>query len=1086
MKKILLFFLVAGNGIYGYSQCSVTAPPDQTIACGSLTSLTAPSNQVIYSLTATTCAPIAISGTTAFPVACDDCVTGQIPIGFPFSFYGNVYTDAVISSNGIVGFGAGFAYTGYSPFAIPAGGAPNNYIAGFFADIDIRYGGTITYATVGTAPNRKFVVSYANVVPYNVGTGAGTGTASFQIILNENGSFNVEISQLSANWNASTSGALATSGAENIDGTYAFPVPGRNSTDWPGIAPAAQDCYLFNPAPCTFVRWDVGATTISTNATISVSPTTNTTYTAVWNCNGTTCTDVTVISVTPATLTLGSTINNTSCTTPNGAINFSTNLGNGTYTLNYTLNGTAASSTVTVSGGVLTLSGLSGGTYTGFVIPGTCSPTASGTVTITSPTPPVTTNYTVCQGGAAGTLTATSCGNPGTPTSAGATFNSGALAATDPTWARGTTGTVCNSSAGTTHYYDVFPLTVSVAGSYTFSGCFPAIDGYGFIYQNAFNGANPCGVPANYLAGDDDSAPACTSDPMFTVTLSPGVTYYIVSTSFTATTTGAYSWTFTGPAGAVVNAGATGSTQEWYTAATGGTSISSANPFNPVGVAGSGVANMTTPGVYTYYAACSASSTCRTAATFTITASSVTPTSVSGTGTICNGTTATLGLTGGTLAGGATWEWHTGSCAGPVVGTGTTLTVTPATTTTYYVNATAGGGCPATACASGTLTLPVAGTTLANNNESATCLVNQNGYIHFYHSSGRLLVSINSHGQNLGNVTATAYTGAPLNVNGCLAPAYLLTAMGRHWVINPQFQPASPVDVVLHYDQTEFTALMAAANVNINPYDNVATTADLKLSKYSGPLNVDNLATNNCISTGGNGGTTIHNQAASGAITSMLAGFSATGQFTRFAIPSFSEFWLHGSTNSSPLPVELLSFNASCQPGNTAKISWTTASETNCAKYSVERNAGTAEWSTIAEVDCSQNPQEINSYTITDPDRINGTSYYRLRQTDLNGTERVYDAISVTCESDDLSVIAYPNPATDNVSVEISSKFNLGTTVVEFTDVSGKIIFSKSLDLEKGQTLIPFSTGELSAGPYFIKVKNAQEKFSTIKVIVQK
>lgn len=58
---------------------------------------------------------------------------------------------------------------------------------------------------------------------------------------------------------------------------------------------------------------------------------------------------------------------------------------------------------------------------------------------------------------------------------------------------------------------------------------------------------------------------------------------------------------------------------------------------------------------------------------------------------ICLGDTATLLLLTGDLNGGATWEWSTGSCTGPVVGYGNSITVNPVTTTTYYVQPI--GGC---------------------------------------------------------------------------------------------------------------------------------------------------------------------------------------------------------------------------------------------------------------------------------------------------------------------------------------------------------------------------------------------------------
>jgi hypothetical protein len=150
---------------------------------------------------------------------------------------------------------------------------------------------------------------------------------------------------------------------------------------------------------------------------------------------------------------------------------------------------------------------------------------------------------------------------------------------------------------------------------------------------------------------------------------------------------------------------------------------------------------------------------------------STAPTSISGAGPICFGTNATLTANGGTLQPGHQWAWFTGSCGGTQVGTGPTLTVSPSSTTTYYVGAITADGCPAGPCISGTVTLPTVGTTLAVNNDNAVCLVNSNNFVHFYHSSGRLLASINSNGQNLGNVTMTAYVdAAPALVPACDVP----------------------------------------------------------------------------------------------------------------------------------------------------------------------------------------------------------------------------------------------------------------------------------------------------------------------------
>ncbi len=59
---------------------------------------------------------------------------------------------------------------------------------------------------------------------------------------------------------------------------------------------------------------------------------------------------------------------------------------------------------------------------------------------------------------------------------------------------------------------------------------------------------------------------------------------------------------------------------------------------------------------------------------------------------ICAGSTVSLTVTG-TLNDATAWEWHSGSCAGTMVGSGATITVSPSDTTTYYVRGF--GGCVA-------------------------------------------------------------------------------------------------------------------------------------------------------------------------------------------------------------------------------------------------------------------------------------------------------------------------------------------------------------------------------------------------------
>ena len=63
----------------------------------------------------------------------------------------------------------------------------------------------------------------------------------------------------------------------------------------------------------------------------------------------------------------------------------------------------------------------------------------------------------------------------------------------------------------------------------------------------------------------------------------------------------------------------------------------------------------------------------------------------------CTGGSSTLTVVGGFLGSSSQWKWYKGSCSGTSIGSGNSIIVTPASTTTYFVRAT-GGSCGNTAC----------------------------------------------------------------------------------------------------------------------------------------------------------------------------------------------------------------------------------------------------------------------------------------------------------------------------------------------------------------------------------------------------
>jgi hypothetical protein len=88
-KFLNLGLLVYMFPISTFSQCP-TESTDQTFSCEYSTIKNVQIGYVNYQVRTTSCCPITISRTTVFPTACNDYLTGQISIDFPFYFYSNV------------------------------------------------------------------------------------------------------------------------------------------------------------------------------------------------------------------------------------------------------------------------------------------------------------------------------------------------------------------------------------------------------------------------------------------------------------------------------------------------------------------------------------------------------------------------------------------------------------------------------------------------------------------------------------------------------------------------------------------------------------------------------------------------------------------------------------------------------------------------------------------------------------------------------------------------------------------------------------------------------------------------------------
>ena len=233
--------------------------------------------------------PSPITGT---PVSLtDDDVSGALPIGFNFDFYGNTYSNFYISSNGFLTFNAGSPNGCCSGQNLPNAAAPNNLIAFAWEDLDPGNGGQpaenlVQYTTIGTAPNRVLVAEYFNVDHWSNGS-----NMTAQVHLYETSNI-IEVHTA----NMPSDGGLHTQGIENFDGTNAVVVPGRNSN---GSWSLTNDYVAFIPTGAFGVQDACGIATttidVSTFDCTNVGPNTVVVTATDVNGNSASCTSIVTV-----------------------------------------------------------------------------------------------------------------------------------------------------------------------------------------------------------------------------------------------------------------------------------------------------------------------------------------------------------------------------------------------------------------------------------------------------------------------------------------------------------------------------------------------------------------------------------------------------------------------------------------------------------------------------------------------------------------------------------------------------------------------------------------------------------------------
>jgi hypothetical protein len=195
------------------------------------------------------------------------------------------------------------------------------------------------------------------------------------------------------------------------------------------------------------------------------------------------------------------------------------------------------------------------------------------------------------------------------------------------------------------------------------------------------------------------------------------------------------------------------------------------------------------------------------------------------------------------------------------------------------------------------------------------------------------------------------------------------------------------------------------------------------------------------------------------------------------------------------LPVQLASFTGTVTGLNKVKLRWTTISEVNNYGFYVERRTGNeARFTELAGsfVPGHGTTNAPHQYSYTDDNADPGEDYYRLRQTDLDGTIDYSDSIRVTVpvsavtNSIPKNYVMYqnsPNPFNPSTIIHYGLPQNSFVTLAVYNALGQLVAQLVNERQDAGFHDAVFRADNLSSGMYFCRLQ-AGDFVATTKLLL--
>ena len=279
----------------------------------------------------------------------------------------------------------------------------------------------------------------------------------------------------------------------------------------------------------------------------------------------------------------------------------------------------------------------------------------------------------------------------------------------------------------------------------------------------------------------------------------------------------------------------------------------------------------------------------------------------------------------------------------------------------------------------------------------------------------------------------------------------------------------------------QFTASAATEVFNFTNVTNCTLGAGIQAQAFSVTKNGSGCCTNlasvsNCMSNGTTANATV-------TATGLTIGADYILMVDGFAGDQCDFTVTDWTATGILLPVDLLYFDGQ-RFGESTKLYWSTSTEVNNDYFIVQKSSNGRNFIDVGTIKGNGNSNVVNNYEFMDNSSSPQIAYYRLKQIDFNGAYAYSKIIAIASKNDPIDIVIYPNPATKNLFVDISSEKQQVFTIKYFNllgSIASEIITVSS----ESNTFKLEYFNQLNTGLYILQFYDEQNNLIKSEKIIK-